>query len=204
VNLGWKLPLVLAGTCDARLLDSYADERDAHAREMVDWAVAIGKLMETLAAREAGRPDPHPQVDRSSGYGQGRSVPPLRDGVLVDAQLRDDSSVGSLLRQPNVRRDGGDPFRLDELLGRGFAVIGRKQGDLQLGPEGRRILERLGGRVLSLEGLEVVEGGIDCLFDAHPAVVLRPDRIVFGVVDGEWSLDRLLGELERRLGSIPR
>ena len=35
--------------------------------------------------------------------------------------------------------------------------------------------------------------------DAHPAVVLRPDRYVFGVVDEEWDLDRLLAELGRKL-----
>ena len=54
VNLGWKLPLVLSGQCDPVLLDSYSDERDAHARDLVEWAVGIGKLMETFAAREAG------------------------------------------------------------------------------------------------------------------------------------------------------
>jgi hypothetical protein len=53
---------------------------------------------------------------------------------------------------------------------------------------------------VSLEGLEVVEGRIDPLFDAHPAAVLRPDRYVFGVVDDEWGLDRLIGELGRKLG----
>ena len=32
-----------AGVCDARLLESYAAERDAHARDLVEWAVAVGK-----------------------------------------------------------------------------------------------------------------------------------------------------------------
>ena len=200
VNLGWKIPLVHAGVCDARLLESYAAERDAHARDLVEWAVAIGKLMETLAAREAGRPDPHPQVDRSAGYGQGRNVPPLRGGVLLDLQIRADSPVGSLLRQPTVRRrEEGKALRLDDWLGRGFALIGRKEGDLRLGAEAAAILARLGGRAVSLEGFEVVEGELDRLFDAHPAAVLRPDRYVFGVVDEDWSLDRLLGELARKL-----
>ena len=33
VNLGWKIPLVHAGICERRLLESYAAERDAHARD---------------------------------------------------------------------------------------------------------------------------------------------------------------------------
>ena len=194
VNLGWKIPLVHAGLCGPELLESYAAERDAHARDLVEWAVAVGKLMETLAAREAGLPDPHAQVDASAGYGQGRS-----GGVLIDEQCRDGSSVGSLLRQPRVRRAGGEPFLLDELLGRGFAVVGRSARDLALGEEAAAILARLGGRSVSLEGLELAEGKCDALFDAHPAVVVRPDRYVFGVVDDAFPLDRLLGELARKL-----
>ncbi len=35
VNLGWKIPLVLSRVCDDALLNSYRDERDAHARDLV-------------------------------------------------------------------------------------------------------------------------------------------------------------------------
>jgi 3-(3-hydroxy-phenyl)propionate hydroxylase len=200
VNLAWKLPLVRAGVCGAELLESYAAERDSHARDLVSWAVAVGKLMETLAAREAGQPDPHPEVDASAGYGQGRTAPPLRGGVLLDAQSRDDQAVGYLLQQPTLRGPDAVIRRLDELIGRGFAIVGRETNDLILGPQARAIFERLGGTAVSLEGLEVVEGKIDPLFDTHPAAVLRPDRYVFGVVDDEWGLDRLIVELGRRLG----
>jgi 3-(3-hydroxy-phenyl)propionate hydroxylase len=199
VNLGWKLPLVLSGTCDARLLESYAAERDAHARDLVEWAVAVGQLMETLAAREAGRPDPYPSSDQSAGYGQGRAAPPLRDGVLVDSQIGGAEPVGMLLRQPTVRPPDGAECRLDELLGRGFAVVARKQSDLRLGAEARSVVERLGARIVSLEGLEVTLGAFDPLLDAHSAVVLRPDRYVFGFVDDHWDLDALLVELGRKL-----
>ena len=198
VNLGWKIPLVHAGLCDARLLDSYAAERDAHARDLVDWAVAIGKLMETLAAREAGLPDPH-TADQSAGYGQGRNAPPLRDGVLVREQVRAQQPVGVLLRQPTVRTPQGESCRLDALLGPGFAVIGRKQRDLRIGPEARAMLQRLAARTVALEGLTRVEGAFDSLFDAHAAVILRPDRYVFGLVDAQWDLDRLVLELGRKL-----
>ena len=199
VNLGWKLPLVCAGTCHPGLLATYAAERDAHARDLVEWAVAVGKLMETLAAREIGQPDPHPRVDSSAGYGQGRSAPPLRGGVLVDAQGGADSAVGNLLRQPTLRGADGVARRLDDLLGRGFAVVGRTPGDLALGEDAENVLERVGGRRLALQGLEPTEGAPDRLFERHAAAVVRPDRYVFGVVDRDWSLDRLLIELGRRL-----
>jgi 3-(3-hydroxy-phenyl)propionate hydroxylase len=199
VNLGWKLPLVHAGVCGERLLESYEAERDAHARDLVEWAVAAGQLMETLAAREAGLPDPHAKTDRSAGYGQGRTIPPLRDGVLIAEQIRRDSPVGHLLRQPTVRDAAGLERRLDELCGPDFALVGRKQSDLRLSAESQALMERLGGRAVALEDLEVTKGELDTLFDAHAAAVLRPDRYVFGVVDDEWDLDRLLAELGRKL-----
>jgi 3-(3-hydroxy-phenyl)propionate hydroxylase len=188
VNLGWKIPLVLRGVCGEALLDSYEAERDAHARDLVEWAVAVGKLMETLAAREAGRPDPHPAVDPSAGYGQGRSAPPLRGGVLAMPESHP-------LRQPSLRGHG----RLDDLLGQGFAVLARKPDDLRMGPAARAVCDALDIRSVCLEGLELERGRFDDLFDAHPAVVLRPDRYVFGVVDGDRDLDRLLDELSNKL-----
>lgn len=199
VNLAWKLPLVLAGQCDARLLESYAEERDGHARDLVQWAVAVGKLMETLAAREAGLPDPHADAEASAGYGQGRTAPPLRGGVLLDDQTHGDALAGYLLRQPRVSSTEGPESFLDELFGRGFAVIARTQADLHVGAEAQSVLERLGARSVSLDNLEVTEGRFDELFDSHSTVVLRPDRYVFGAVADSWPLDRLILELGRKL-----
>jgi 2-polyprenyl-6-methoxyphenol hydroxylase-like FAD-dependent oxidoreductase len=198
VNLGWKLPLVFDGTCDDALLDTYAAERDAHARDLVEWAVAIGKLMETLAAQEAGLPPPH-QVDPSSGYGQGRTAPPLHGGVIAVEQVGGESSTGFLLRQPTVRTADGSVCRLDELLGRGFCVLGRNPDALVLSDASRAFLQRIGARIVSLQDVEVVEGRLDDLFASHEAAIVRPDRYVFGVADEDWSLDRLVASLEARL-----
>ncbi len=201
LNLGWKIPLVLGKLCDDALLDTYAAERDEHARDLVEAAVAIGKLMETLAAREAGLPDPHPPTTRGIRSG-GTMVPPIRGGVLVQEQFRDGTSVGDLLRQPLVRSRGGVEARLDDVLGPGPSVVGRTARDLEMSPAANAVLERLGGRAVPLDELEVVAGDLDPLFAAHPAALVRPDRYVFGVVDDDWSLDRLLLEFGRALSLI--
>ncbi len=200
INLGWKLPLVLAGTCDAKLLETYAAERDHHARDLVEWAVAIGKLMENLAAGEAGRPPPHGEgADQSSGYGQGRTAPPLLGGVIQVDQQDEHSPTGFLFRQPTVRTPNGETCRLDALLGNGFALVARNESDLALAAECTAFLDRIGARRVSLDGVEAVEGTFDRLLDDHAAAIVRPDGYVFGVTDAEHSLDGLVRSLEAKL-----
>jgi 3-(3-hydroxy-phenyl)propionate hydroxylase len=75
INLGWKFKMVLDGLADEALLATYAQERDGHARDLVQWAVATGQLMDALAAVEAGNAPPPSPDALASGYGQGRHPP---------------------------------------------------------------------------------------------------------------------------------
>jgi 3-(3-hydroxy-phenyl)propionate hydroxylase len=201
VCLGWKIPLVLSGESDAALLDSYQAERGAHSRDLVDRAVGIGQLMETLAAREAGQPDPHADAEARAAAPDGQLIPPIRGGTLIDDQITDGSPVGRAFFQPHVRETGteGPTKRLDTALGKGFAIVGRSADDLRMGAKAQSVFERLGAQTATLDQFEVVEGEFDPLFATHPAVVVRPDRLIFGVVDSDYDLDRLLGELNRKL-----
>jgi len=193
-NLAWKLALVAEGRCDAGLLDSYFEERDDHARTLVDGACDIGKLMETLAAREAGRPEPHPGWAPSLDVGGGRVALAIEGGATHAAQRSEEIPVGAPLRQPVIRRRGSDeiPTRLDDVCGRGFALIGRTAADFALDDEARAIAERLGLRYVALDELELVDGSFDQVFEKRAAVLVRPDRYVFGVTDDETSASELV------------
>ena len=205
VNLAWKLALVQSGEASVALLDSYESERDPHAKDLVDWAVSIGRLMEHLAdverAERDGLPAPEPPAElRSAGYGQGRGQPPLRDGLLHGPQL-DGERAGVLLRQPIVVTASGDQLRLDELLGPGFALVGRPDAELVLDEHALDLADRLGVRVVSLHGVDATRGHFDALFDHTDAVLVRPDRVVFGVADETASVGDLLADLHRQLRS---
>ena len=207
VNLAWKLPMVIKGviqgTAGEGLLDSYFAERNGHAHDLVDWAVSIGRLMEHLAEQErcarAGEPVPDaPAALRSSGYGQGREQPPIRDGVVLVDQVSDTGATGYLFNQPIVRTTSGRECRLDELLGTGFAVVSR-QGTPELSEASRDVLNRIGAAVVSLDGLEIVRGKFDRLFEHSDAAIVRPDRLVFGHTTPQLPLDGLVGLLAERL-----
>lgn len=202
-NLAWKLPLVVSGAAPQSLLDTYQDERGAHATDLVQWAVSIGHLMEHLAAtekaeREGSAPPEMPEALEQSGYGQGRDAPPLRAGVVHMPQVSDTGSTGYLFRQPLVRNGSGKEFLLDEALGGGFALVTKGEGPIS--PASQNLLDQLGVQLASLDGLEVVKGSFDPLFENATAAIVRPDRHVFGHTDESTSLDDLIGELGAKLG----
>ena len=103
------------------------------------------------------------------------------------------------LFQPKVRGADGGVDRLDAHLGKGFALVGRTRDDVRVGAEAQRLLERLSVRKVAVDELEVVEGESDPLFGNYSAIVVRPDRLIFGVVTEEHDLDGLLVELARKL-----
>jgi 3-(3-hydroxy-phenyl)propionate hydroxylase len=209
VNLAWKFPLVFSGVADDALLDTYFDEREAHAADLVDWAVAVGQLMDHLteverARREGREPPSEPRPLQTSAYGQGREQPPLRAGALIVDQVSDTGSTGYLFRQPVVKDGDGREFHLDELLGPGFAVVGKTRDALVLSELSRSIVDTLGGKLVTLEGLSPVRGDFDALFGESDAAIVRPDRIVFGHTTDALTLDELVEDLAEKLSLTVR
>ena len=204
INLAWKFPLVLSGTSRPELLDTYEAERQAHAVDLVDWAVAIGKLMEHQAAVEvaerSGDPPPESPPDmQSAGYGQGRQAPPLRDGAILHEQVEAAGYTGYPFSQPTVRDANEHAFPLDERLGKGFAIVAKTAAGLQMNATSRALVDRLGITATTVEGLDVVRGNLDRVFSTSDVAVVRPDRYLFGHTTEELSLDALLSVLEERL-----
>ncbi|MCP4908265.1 MAG: hypothetical protein GY910_25105 [bacterium] len=86
---------------------------------------------------------------------------------------------------------------LDELLGLEFALVGRRASDLELSAD------RLGIARVAIEDARVVEGKLDRIFQKTPALLVRPDRYVYGVVDTEISIDDLFQELAQQIALRP-
>jgi 3-(3-hydroxy-phenyl)propionate hydroxylase len=204
INLAWKFPLLINGLADQSILDTYQAERGAHAKDLVQWAVAIGHLMEHLASVEAAQrngstPPEAPPGQQSSGYGQGRETPPLRDGIVLLDQVSDTGSTGYLFSQPIVVDQHGTELRLDEKLGPGFAIVAKDPSSLKLNTKSRLLIKRLAIQQVSLSDLSVQRGHFDRVFETATAAVVRPDRYVFGHTTDDLNLDELLEELASRM-----
>ena len=192
---------MLNGTCDSSLLETYQSERDAHAHDMVSWAVSIGQLMEHLAdvekAQRSRQPEPQAADNLgSSGFGQGRDQPPIRAGVVLLDQVSNDGETGYLFRQPIVETADGTETKLDDLLGSGFALVAQDIAALELNEESAAVINRLNIHPCSTSELTVKRGELSAALVEGAVILVRPDRLVFGHTTDSLDVNQLLKTLE--------
>jgi 3-(3-hydroxy-phenyl)propionate hydroxylase len=170
-NLAWKLTDVIHGESDPALLDTYESERSPHARIFIDEAVRLGGIIRAISARATGGPG-----GKASGEPERFVTPQPRLGPGV---YETGDHGGRISEQP--RLDQG--YLLDDQVGYHSAVLAhpdlaaalaRQGADLKIvpatSPAALAWLDRLGGS----------------------AVVLRPDRYIFGVAQTERDVKALM------------
>lgn len=212
-NLAWKLAMVLRGDAGDGLLDSYEIERKPHVRAVVASAKEFGTIIGELDPAAAAARDAQLRDDLKSGKAvtvRQRFIPDLVSGLIAqDAKL-----AGRLFVQPRVRAPDGAIRRLDDLLKPEFAIVTATPEPmtwlsqtlladwLRLG--GERIVIGTSGVPSNGRGiLTVVE--TDNLFDdwmrqnAVAAVVVRPDRYVYGAAGNADEINMLIGHLLQNL-----
>ncbi|WP_249138296.1 FAD-dependent monooxygenase [Phenylobacterium montanum] len=170
--MAWKFAAVIGGA-DPRLLDSYQQEREPHVRAVIETAIAMGRvvcMLDETAARERD----HEMVARKQRGEQDLSVayPGLKGWRSGHGP-----AAGRLLPQPVAQGR-----RLDDELGLGAALIGR---DLPDAASVRRL--DLDESVLAPLAPPRARwlGEVDA-----QAVLVQPDRYVFGTGPPEALLDR--------------
>lgn len=211
-NLAWKLAAVINGQCEDRLLDTYQEERHAHAKAMIDLSTAFGRvvkptnpLIATLRDVAAGALNLLPQVRDYFAQMRYKPMPRYTRGAIVDAstlrpgwsdpQIKKDlhvrksspvldSPVGVQFPQPKVLDQNGQEYLLDDTIGYRWAVLSwGANPENMFTPEQREILRRMGAKLVSVRPQVQVE--IDQPED--------PDAIVLSDHTGklkQWFDDR--------------
>lgn len=169
-NLAWKLVAVLTGGAEAALLDSYQAEREPNAREFIELAIGMGRLVCTLDPAAAADRDRNMAAQAASGS----APPPLRSSPFAaGCILAGSPGAGELFPQPTCGR-GHRRLRLDDGLGDGAWLISRRAAKV----------EAPGLSSHHLHEPAVAPFAVHLLrwLDAHraEAVLVRPDRYVFG------------------------
>ncbi len=212
-NLAWKLALVLRGDADDCLFDSYETERKPHVRAVVASAKEFGTIIGELDPDAAAKRDARLRAELKSGQAvtiRQKFIPDLADGLIA----KDSKLAGRLFVQPRVRAADGRIKRLDDELKLEFAIVTRTREAMsglseaalsswrRLG--GERIVIAASGESSNADGiLTLVETGqlfADWMRDnGVEAVIVRPDRYVFGGAATAGQLNALVADLVGRL-----
>jgi 3-(3-hydroxy-phenyl)propionate hydroxylase len=211
-NLAWKLAMVLQDGAPAALLDSYQEERKPHVRSTVATAKALGLVIGELDAEVARVRDQTLRAQLARGEVETirqRLIPNLECGVIDrDPAAR---GAGTLFVQPRVKRVtsahvAGEPHLLEDLLAFRFLIATTSaHAQSWLSAESLALWRRLRGErivigappALASDDVLTVEAA-DTLFAdwmaqmGCTAVVVRPDRYVFGAADNAQQLNRLV------------
>ena len=208
-NLVWKLDRVLKGQSGAGLLDTYAEERSEHVRQLTTRIKAIGHV---ICERDPVAAEARDISILSEGGGHPRTVtrqeivPPLQSGLLAFPLH---PAHGTLFPQPWIRT-ATERRLLDTVAGTGWRLVLDARNAPDLTAEMRAPLAQLGMRLIRVGspdaavGHDVVaeeDGVLAAWFDRHGcrAAIVRPDHYVFGVANDETALGKMLCELARRL-----
>ena len=158
-NLGWKLAAILRDGAPDRLLDSYQPERGPNLRATIDMAIMMGRTVCITDPAAAAARDAQMLAARAAGKSPDGAVayPPISSGAI----LADTPGAGRYFPQP-LAQDG---TRLDAVLGAGWWLL---DADALRQPQ-----------------LAAFEAPIAAWLAAQgaTAVLVRPDRYVFGTGD---------------------
>ncbi|OSP93255.1 3-(3-hydroxyphenyl)propionate hydroxylase [Burkholderia pseudomallei] len=184
-NLAWKLAAVLQhGACET-LLDTYQEERAPHVSEFIRLAVELGGIIQAR--------DPAAAAERDRRLAAAPRQMQSLNPRLGDSALRLCEHVSGMVSAQPVLSSG---IRLDTRADCNFAVLA-KPG--LLGESQRDALQELYSYPVTIiedDSLETAQW-LDALGAA--AVVIRPDRYVFGTASTPAQLQALLVRLNEAL-----
>lgn len=220
INLAWKLDGVERLGYERSLLQTYGDERKPHVRTIVAHAKEFGLIIGELdmqAARERDRKLGELLASGRAETVRQKFIPGLQSGLIGRAP---DGSphrgAGDLFVQPWIQGNGGEPRRFDDLFEPGFLfVAGSPQALGWFDDESLRAWQRLHGQLVLIGpadaepaasaapfvSLRERDGLFRRLLDAMgaQAVIVRPDRYLYGAAADAHEFRGLLGQLSRAL-----
>jgi 3-(3-hydroxy-phenyl)propionate hydroxylase len=188
LNLSWKLSEVLSARADAMLLDSYELERLPHVQAIIEEAIRMGRIVCTLDPAQAQQRDLTIRGEVAAGRpGISMKFPTMKQGYL----LASTPGAGQLFPQPWVRHTADNAveqlWKLDDFLGSGAVMIhrpGALKDQIERGDLGVKLID------LTSPGVAPFAEVLLKWLDDHntPAVLIRPDRYIFGTGSPEELL----------------
>jgi flavoprotein hydroxylase len=205
-NLAWKLDLLLRGRAPEALLDTYASERVPQVRQVIEFSIELGKVIcvpdvAAAAARDAAMA----AAVRDRGPSPSLPTPAIGPGIVRDG----DPLAGHLAPQ-GVVRSGDASGRFDDVIGRGFVLLGATGDPLARLPlELATFFASIGGigvHVAPGAAVDDTRATYARWFAEHGVGVAlqRPDFHVFGTAPGLDGAAALVAQLQGALAGAAR
>ncbi|MDT0378166.1 FAD-dependent monooxygenase [Streptomyces sp. DSM 42041] len=132
-NLAWKLALVLRGSADPSLLDTYGTERRPVARRAVEQSVARARSRWRLPMPDSALTTTRQEDFYALVLGNQYRSPAVRcapdDAAPLLQPSRLTGAPGSRAPHIAVAQDGGEPLSTLDLYGRDFVLLAGPDGD---------------------------------------------------------------------------
>ena len=201
-NLAWKLDLVLRNAAPEALLDTYERERVPHVRAVIDFSMALGKVICIADPAEAAGRDAMMTAALASGA---QATPPPAPTIGPGVLRADDPHAGKLFPQGRVRTADGREGWFDDVVGGGWVLIGRNMDPLA------RLEAGVAAAFRSIGGIAVAVGPQGAIRDLDAtyarwfaatgadAVLQRPDFYAYGAFE---SSDALRKEIPALLSAL--
>jgi 3-(3-hydroxy-phenyl)propionate hydroxylase len=187
-NLAWKLAAVISGEANDSILDTYQSEREPHLRAILESAIAMGRIVCTLNPNVAAQRDQAMLAERASGRTPIRlAVQPLGPGLTCSGATDAGEQFPQFVVEQNATK-----LYFDDALPRGAWLITETAvapdwaphpmiswftlSDPRLLPYAEELRNWLGAR-------------------AARAVLIRPDRYIFGTGDAAHLAREFQGAL---------
>jgi len=174
-NLAWKIDAVLNTGASDVLLDTYQAEREPHVEGIIHAAIALGKVVCTTDPAVAAARDARMLADRRAGIEPVSMVyPPLVKGPAV----LDTPGAGAFFVQP-WDESGASVDRFDDHYNPHALLLCRQPPDSAGSQDGIVV------RDLTQKQMQPFAAALSQWLDEHgaEAVLVRPDRYVFGTGD---------------------
>ncbi|MBX3445307.1 MAG: bifunctional 3-(3-hydroxy-phenyl)propionate/3-hydroxycinnamic acid hydroxylase [Parvibaculaceae bacterium] len=161
-NLAWKIEAVLRGRAGDALLDAYQAEREPHVRMITGMAVALGRIVCTQDVEAAcARDKDMLAAPEDKRMNEMIALEGLKSGVLP----------GGGMVAPDARFMRA---RLDDAAGFAPILVVREESEASRG------FAASGGFAVSLSALGSGAAFFKEMMGGAPALLVRPDRYVFG------------------------
>ncbi|HWI43138.1 MAG TPA: bifunctional 3-(3-hydroxy-phenyl)propionate/3-hydroxycinnamic acid hydroxylase [Nocardioides sp.] len=158
LNVSWKVAAVLRGQASPDLLDTYEQERRAHAKAMTDLSTWVGRAVSVRNRAGAAARNVFfrslSAVPRAKAYivtMRFKPMPVLSQGALTTVgSVSEPPAAGRLFIQPTVATRAATSVKLDDALGPWFALVAWNNDPRAiLDDDAQRGLAALGARLVT-------------------------------------------------------